>query len=80
MTTATWNNPNGGNWDDPSNWDGATGPDGTPDYDQDIVIPAFFGQCGRTDFGTQGDGVLFLRAHLPPYRRSLGIRIRGGEQ
>jgi hypothetical protein len=44
MTTATWNNPNGGNWDDPSNWDGATGPDGTPDYDQDIVIPAFFGQ------------------------------------
>src|SRR5262245_57842544 len=44
MTTATWNNPNGGNWNDPLDWSGATGPDGTPDFDQDVVIPAFSGQ------------------------------------
>ena len=44
MTTATWNNPNGGNWSDPTNWTGATGPDGLPDTDQDVVIPAFADQ------------------------------------
>jgi hypothetical protein len=43
MTTATWVGGSG-NWSDPIHWSGATGTDGTPDPDQDVVIPAFSGQ------------------------------------
>src|SRR6476619_4948641 len=43
MTTATWVGGSG-NWSDAAHWSGATGPDGIPDFDQDVVIPAFSGQ------------------------------------
>jgi hypothetical protein len=42
MTTATWVGGSG-NWSDPLHWSGA-GPDGTPDPDQDVLIPALSGQ------------------------------------
>src|SRR6185437_14897691 len=37
-------------------------------------------ECGRTKNGTRGVGRILLRTHLPPHRRRLGIRIRGGQQ
>ena len=45
-----------------------------------ISIPPFFRSMAESKLERKGVGVLFLRAHLPPYRRRFGIRIRGRQQ